>query len=219
MIANYPSRHASKGLDWKYFVIFRSVSNTSAIKSIFFILTIALCTGCGLRQREIELERKAKELTEREQQLNLKEQSLIAKEDQLNDRQKKIDSTNAIIEDSLTIAHNKVPGVWNVDMTCTNTNCPGSAVGDIKNEQWQFRFEGNVVIVSAMANNKLVRSYTGAYSGNVLKLTVVQEDTDEPTFKMNIRLNRTKENEMEGEREIIQASGCRILYSLKLKKI
>jgi hypothetical protein len=33
-----------------------------------------------------------------------------------------------------------------------------------------------------------------------------------------VRLQQTKEKEMTGEREITQASGCRILYSLRLKK-
>lgn len=187
------------------------------MKWIFLLFFSFSLASCGLRQREIELQRRTNELNQKEQELNLKEQSLAAKEQQLDDRQKEIDSTASVVKDSLIIEHNKIPGIWAVEMQCTETNCPGSAVGDIKNEQWEFKFQDNTVIASAMSNNQLVRVYTGAYFGNLLKLSV-QQDSSETTAKINVRLKQTKEKEMEGEREIIQASGCHILYSLKLKK-
>ena len=104
-----------------------------------------------------------------------------------------------------------------VEMQCTETNCPGSAVGDVKNEQWDFKFQNNMVIASAMSNNQLVRVYTGDYVGNTLKLSVQQDSTD-ASAKIIVRLQQTKDKEMTGDREITQANGCRILYSLRLKK-
>lgn len=187
------------------------------MKWIFLLLCTISLSSCGLRQREMELDRRTNELNQREQELNLREQSLAAKEQQLNDREKQIDSTSNVVKDSLIIEHNKIPGIWAVEMQCTETNCPGSAVGDIKNEQWEFKFEDNLVIASAMSNNQLVRIYTGSYVGNLLKLAVKQ-DSSETTAKIVVRLTQTKEKEMEGEREITQANGCHILYSLKLKK-
>jgi hypothetical protein len=187
------------------------------MKWILLLSGVIFFSSCGLRQREIELDKKMDELNQREQQLALKERSLAAKEIQLNEREKQIDSTKNTVNDTLFLEHKKIPGTWMVDMQCTETTCAGSAVGDIKSEQWNFKFQDNTVIASAMSNNQLVRVYTGAYFGNLLKLSV-QQDSTETSAKINVRLTQTKEKEMEGEREIIQANGCHILYSLRMKK-
>jgi hypothetical protein len=50
-----------------------------------------------------------------------------------------------------------------------------------------------------------------------LKLAVQQDSTD-ASAKIIVRLQQTKDKEMTGDREITQANGCRILYSLRLKK-
>jgi hypothetical protein len=178
---------------------------------------IVFISGCGLRQRELELNKKMQELNAKEQELELKEQSLSIKEEQLNKKQKSLDSTKNAVNDSLYLQHQKLPGTWMVEMQCTETNCPGSAVGDIKNEQWDFKFQNNMVIASAISNNRLVRIYTGDYIGNTLKLEVQQDSTD-ASSKIVVRLQQIKEDEMSGEREITQGSGCHILYSLRLKK-
>ncbi|HXR83432.1 MAG TPA: hypothetical protein VN722_03925 [Hanamia sp.] len=187
------------------------------MKWMLLLSGVIFFSSCGLRQREMELDKKMNELNQREQELTLKEQSLSAKEIQLNEREKRIDSSKRIVNDTLFLEHKIIPGIWMVEMQCTETTCSGSAVGDIKNEQWDFKFQDNVVIASAMSNNQLVRVYTGAYFGNLLKLSV-QQDSTETSARINIRLTQTKEKEMEGEREIIQANGCHILYSLRLKK-
>lgn len=187
------------------------------MKWIFLLSAILFLTGCGLREREMQINKKMKELNQKEQELALKEQSLAIKEQQLNDQKKSIDSTTNIVNDSLYREHQKIRGAWTVDMQCTETNCAGSAVGDIKTEQWDFKFQQNLVIVTAMSRDQLVRTYAGSYQGNLLKLDV-QQDSAETNAKIVVRLQQTNEKEMQGEREITQANGCRILYSLKLKK-
>lgn len=186
------------------------------MKLILLIGIVFIC-GCGLRQREMELNKKMQELNVKEQELALKEQSLSIKEEQLNEKEKSLDSTKNGVNDSLFLEHQKLPGTWMVEMLCTETSCPGSAVGDVKNEQWDFKFQNNMVIASAMSNNQLVRVYTGDFLGNTLKLAVQQDSTD-ASAKIVVRLQQTKEKEMTGDREITQANGCRILYSLRLKK-
>jgi hypothetical protein len=186
---------------------------------ILSLLFIIVFSGCNLRQREIELDKKLAEINEREQKLSLKEQSLELREQQLNEKEKKLDSTtkrNA--NDSLLLLHPQLSGIWNVKMQCTETNCPGSAVGDTKNEQWQFKLQDNGVIVSAKSNNELVRVYTGVYRNNVLQLSVHADTTLPKSAKIFVRLQQIQDKEMSGEREIIQPDGCRILYSLQLKK-
>lgn len=184
---------------------------------LILLMGIVLISGCGLRQREMELNRKMQELNVKEQELALKEQSLSIKEEQLNEKEKSLDSTKNVVNDSLLLEHQKLPGTWMVEMLCTETNCPGSAVGDVKNEQWDFKFQNNMVIASAMSNNQLVRVYSGDYLGKTLKLAVQQDSTD-ASAKIIVRLQQTKDKEMTGDREITQANGCRILYSLRLKK-
>jgi hypothetical protein len=187
------------------------------MKWIFLLSGVIFLSGCGLRQKQLELNKKMAELNMKEHELALKEQSLAIKEQELNDQKKSIDSTSNVVADSLYREHQKIPGIWLVDMQCTETNCPGSAVGDIKSEQWDFKFQHNIVIVAAMNRNQLLRIYTGTYQGDLLKLEV-QQDSTESNAKIVVTLQQTSEKEMEGEREIIQASGCHILYSLKLKK-
>lgn len=186
---------------------------------IFSVLCIIIFSGCNSRQREVELDKKLAEVNEKAQQLTLKEQSLDFREQQLNDREKELDSTTRkIANDSLIILHPKLPGMWNVKMLSTETNCPGSAVGDIKNEQWEFRIQDNGVIASAISNNALVRVYSGEYSNNLLRLTLQQDSSVKESTRMIVRLQQVQNDQMTGEREIIQPGGCRILYSLQLKK-
>lgn len=186
-----------------------------------FLFTVCIATfcSCSLRQREIELDKKINNLHEREQQLSLKEQSLDFREQQLNEREKMLDSTSRkIASDSLYLKHPRLPGMWSVKMQCIETNCPGSAVGDTKNEQWDFKFQDNGVIASAISNNQLVRVYAGQYLNNSLRLSVQQDTANQQFAKMMVRLQTVKDDEMTGEREIIQANGCHIVYSLQLKK-
>lgn len=193
------------------------------MKKTVFILIIAsfIFSGCSLREREVELEKKMAEINEKEQQLTLREQDLEFKELQLNERKKKLDSTSQkIANDSLYILHPELPGDWSVKMQCIETTCPGSAVGDTKNELWNITFQNNSILSTAYSNNKIVRVYNGTFTGNNIKLSVSQDSTDVSASKMTVRLQMPgkKAGEMEGEREIIQPDGCRILYSLQLKK-
>jgi hypothetical protein len=186
---------------------------------IFLVSGVFIFSGCSLRQREMELDKKLTEVNEKEQQLALKEQSLDFREQQLDTREKILDSTTRkIANDSLLILHPQLTGTWAVKMQCIETNCPGSAVGDTKNEQWDFKIQDNGVIASAISNNQLVRVYSGGYLNNSLRLSVQQDSTDLQFAKMTVRLQESKDKEMSGEREIIQANGCRILYTLQLKK-
>lgn len=187
------------------------------MKWIFLITGIIVFSGCSLRQREIELEKKSNDLRQREQELSMKEQSLQFKKEELDNREKLLDSTTRVVNDSLFLEHQKLPGTWMVEMQCTETSCPGSAVGDTKNEIWDFKFQNDIVIVSSIANKQVTWIYTGTFIGNMLRLSVSQ-DTLENSAKIIVRLQQFKEKEMTGEREIIQPNGCRILYSLRLKK-
>jgi hypothetical protein len=190
------------------------------LKILFLGLWLITLTGCGLRDREMELEKKTIEVNQKEQELLLKEKSLQIKEEELAHKEKLLDSSsNKSAADSLAVLHPEIPGTWNVTMRCTETTCSGSAVGDTKNEQWVIGYQNNTVIANAISDNKLVRVYTGTFNNNSIELSTQPDssDTDLKT-KMIVRLLVTKENNMTGQREIIRPEDCRIVYSLDLKK-
>ena len=162
------------------------------------------------------MEEQAKALEAKEQQLVLLEQQLKLKEEDLRKRERKVDSTNQIF-DSLGTYNHLIIGSWTVTMNCVETDCPGSAIGDTKTEQWDIAYEGSDVIAKAFANKKLVRVYKGKLRGHILTLAVEQEAPSDAS--MSASLNLINVDRLEGQREIMQSSGCRIIYSLKAVKI
>lgn len=195
------------------------------IRVIVLLLPLfLLCSGCDLKKREEALKKKEATIVEREQQLSLREKSVAIKEEELLQLQKRLDSaqTNKGItpgKDSALVYNQQLVGNWNVKMTCTETTCAGSAVGDTKSETWAIGYENNHLIAKAMANDKLARVYTGNYDGTNLMLTeAVVIGPTEPVTKLSIRLTPTGDNTMEGQREIIRENDCRIVYSLQLSK-
>lgn len=189
------------------------------MKNFLVLLLLVFSTGCGLHDRELELEKGTGEVNRKEQELLLKERSLQIKAEELAQKEKMLDSTAKSTVDSFFTQHPQLPGKWNVAMHCTETTCSGSAVGDIKNEQWEITYEGKVIIAKAFANDKLVRIYTGSNNGNAVELSTEQDNPDPAlSTKMIVRFQEIKENEIQGEREIIRPDNCHITYSLELKK-
>ncbi|HVK96300.1 MAG TPA: hypothetical protein VM368_00715, partial [Flavisolibacter sp.] len=110
-------------------------------------------------------------------------------------------------------------GRWTAQMVCTETTCPGSAVGDSKTETWDIQYINNKVIAKAQSGEQLVRVYTGIYTGNTLELVENNESTGtQPATKMVVQLRIVNPRSMEGQREIIREGNCKILYSLQLTK-
>src|SRR4051794_24424190 len=118
--------------------------------------------GCGLRDREQELEKRLNEVNQKEQELLLKEKSLQLKEEELAKKEKLVDSSSKNLTDSFFSQHPQLPGTWNVTMRCTETTCQGSAVGDTKNEQWEISYQEKTIVAQAFSDNKLVRVYSGS---------------------------------------------------------
>ncbi|MEO8822706.1 MAG: hypothetical protein ABI366_03960 [Ginsengibacter sp.] len=187
------------------------------MKWIFLLSGIIILSSCNIRHREVEVKKKLEEINRRDQELSMKEQMLAVKEQQLSEQQKILDSTTNIVNDSILRQHLKTQGLWRVDMQCTETNCVGSAVGDVKSEQWNIKVENDQVTINARSNRSIVRIYSGSYVGNVIKLTAGQDSTEE-NAKIYVSLQKISDREMGGERQVIQATGCRIVYSLRLKK-
>jgi hypothetical protein len=179
---------------------------------------LLLCSGCNLTAREEAVHKKEAELAQREQQLSLREKSLELREVEVLQLKQKLDSVKTI-KDTALVYNQQLVGVWNVKMTCTETTCPSSAVGDTKTETWNIGYENNLIVARAIANDKLARIYTGSYDGTNLILSEdVANIPSEPATKMTIHLTITDDNTMEGQRIIDRENDCRIVYSLQLSK-
>ncbi len=183
--------------------------------ALLLILLITSTTGCGLRQREEELKNKEAALNQKEQELLLREKTLQIKERE--DSLKTYHSDSTIQTDSLRLYNPAIIGIWNVKMTCTETSCPGSAIGDTRTEQWNISFESNTVIVKAMADDKLIRTYTGSPNNTRLGLKD-QQTLDSSSTKMVVRLRLVNKTTMDGVREIFRENNCKVVYSLQMNK-
>jgi hypothetical protein len=148
---------------------------------------------------------------------------LRIKEDDLQKREAKLDSSrkkdSSSVQDTLHLINPALAGAWAVKMTCTETTCTGSAVGDVKNEQWDISYQGNTIIAKAMAGNQLARVYTGFYSGATVELTEDRISAPlQPAAKMVVRLRIVDEENMEGQREIVRDKECKVIFALQMKK-
>ena len=182
-----------------------------------FILFIGLLLACNSREREQALQVKEDSLNQREQQLLLKEKTLEIREADLLRKEKQLDSTYRI--DSSGFYNPALIGNWTVKMTCTETSCAGSAVGDVNNQEWNFSYQGNTVIAKVMEGNQLVRTYTGTYKSNAIEMTDASQTTaGQPSVKMLVRLRIINATTMDGQREILRENNCKIIYALELQK-
>jgi hypothetical protein len=189
------------------------------MKRLFLITGILLlwATACNDRQREQALENRETALNQREQELVLREKTLQLKEEEWQRREKQPDSLH--IADSSKQLIPEIIGTWSVKMTCTETTCTGSAVGDIRNEQWHVNFQDNNIIVKAMTGDQLVRVYTGTYSNHAIELVNDPNAVaSHPTAKMTVRLRLLNNRTMEGQREIIREENCKIIYAVQMNK-
>lgn len=193
----------------------------------FLLLSIFFISSCGdTREREAALQKKEAELAQREQALALREKLLERAEvalDQARQQLVRAQPVDSIAPDSTaldTAGYNaSVLGKWSVRMACTETTCPGSAVGDTKFETWELTNQDNQITAQAFAEGKLVRVYSGTYENNVLELTAdVALSPAAPATKMLVRLNSVNESTLEGQREIVRTGDCRIIYALQLNK-
>lgn len=181
------------------------------------VLSITLFQGCDLRQREEAIKKKEAELNRKEQALQVRETTVKLKEEEVQKRVQEIDSTRLF--DSTDTYNTAMTGNWDVTMTCTETSCHGSAVGDTKTETWEISYRENKVIAQAKVNNELVRIYSGSFTGNTLELVEARNQIpNNPATRMVVRLRLANKKRMEGHREIERIGQCKILYETVLTK-
>lgn len=185
--------------------------NHMYLKKFGLLLLTLFMLSCG--QEEKDLKNKSDQLDILKDSLLAKQKELNLKELELEKREQVLDSSSVM--DTASVFNQDLQGKWQVRMTCVETTCEGSAIGDVRNEQWNLSFKNDVVIIQALTNGKVSRLYTGLYNGRELQL--VSNSTDvETTIK--VTLNPKSPNKMMGKREIRQGGKCVIIYSLDLDR-
>jgi hypothetical protein len=186
---------------------------------ILFILSF-VTGGCDIRKREQILTQKENELHQKEQELSLKEKALQLKEEEIIRKTQSLDSSkDSIVVDSIFI-NPEFTGLWSVQMNCIETSCPGSAVGDLKTEQWDISYKDNKTIARVMDKGKVARVYSGTSTSNSLEMSFQQTNagTNQLT-SMVVRLEETAKNRLEGRREITRVpENCKIVYAVEMVK-
>jgi hypothetical protein len=177
---------------------------------------LLLLQGCDIDKREKALEKRSAELKQWEETLLLRENDLKLKEEELAQRARNRDSS---ARDSAFIYNPALIGSWAVQMTCTETTCAGSAVGDTKTEQWDISYQDNHVIAKALVGRELQRVYRGLYTGNTLELVEDRAVANgQPATRMIVRLRMVSNRTLEGQREIVREGECKIIYALQMEK-
>ena len=179
--------------------------------TILFILLALTIQGCGLNEREKNLQKQQMELNKKGQELLVWEQRLKMREQELNNTKQILDSAQVQID---TVYNSLLTGRWIVKMTCTETTCDGSAIGDTKTEQWDISYNGKNIVVKAYSGLVLIRVYTGSYKNKILE--IVDEKPSSEVF-ITAKLKFLNGSRMDGFREINQKS-CKIIYELSLEK-
>ncbi|MBK0402004.1 hypothetical protein I5M27_03345 [Adhaeribacter sp. BT258] len=185
--------------------------------SLFILFLLPLLSACNSKTQQENLRQKEASLLQKEQELLVKEKTLELKEAALAEREEAL--KQPVVTDTLAAVNEALLGKWAVKMTCSETTCPGSAVGDTKTEQWEITYQDNKFIAKAIANNNQVRMYSGIYTGNTLELIADEAATpNQPAVKIIARLRKASENTLEGQREITRATGCKIIYELQMSR-
>lgn len=184
---------------------------------IFLILSILyFLASCGFKQRENALNEKEANLKQKEQQLMLWEKDLQLKEDSIKLLIARSDSVLFI--DSIAMLPSHLQGDWTAKMICIQTNCTGSAIGDVQNDNWQVSAQDSSVIIKSISKDGTInRVYTGNYyQGNTIRASV---SNDNPASgKRLVEITGIGQNKMQGTRTVIQSDGCQIVYSLEMDK-
>jgi hypothetical protein len=184
---------------------------------LYLLVPVFFLTSCGLQEKEQALKKKEAELNQKEQELIAREKTVELKEQELADKQMKLDTLS---RDSTFLINPAIPGVWSVQMTCVQTTCTGSAIGDTRKEKWIVSYEAAHVIARVMTGNKLIRVYTGAFTDSTsIELKDETEATaTEPATRMVVRLTIKDSFAMTGQREIARDNDCKIVYALQMQK-
>jgi hypothetical protein len=182
------------------------------LKNTIFILFICsfFFISCDNRKKE-------KDLALREQQLLEKEKSFAQKESEYQYLLKLKDSIFSK-KDSVKIATwpDEISGAWIGKVICTESNCSDYVVGDQRTDTWEFDNDSTQLMAKIINNNNLVRSYSGKFDNNEIKLNFKTDSTAKKQVEMNVLLNEISASKIRGTRTIAVENNCMAKFSVEL---
>ncbi|MEO6917111.1 MAG: hypothetical protein ABI151_17075 [Chitinophagaceae bacterium] len=182
------------------------------------LLVILLISSCDFRKREEAIRMKEMQLNQKEDSLLAKERILLAMEEKMKKNKRSIDSVS--VKDSSDYYNPALNGAWSAKMTCTETSCNESAIGDVRSEQWALSYTGYRLKALATVKNDFARAYIGTYFEHELRLAEdLPPGAQEQQTRMTVRLQLVDSVTMTGQREIVRENNCKVVYALQLKKI
>ncbi|PJJ67410.1 hypothetical protein CLV73_1422 [Chryseobacterium geocarposphaerae] len=192
------------------FLIFRQ-QRTSMKNLIFLNLLLLLLVNCNNKD-------KTKELALKEQQLLEKEKLFAQKEAEYNALLKMRDSIfNTQHADSIKIIKwpDSIAGSWTGKVVCTESNCSDYVVGDQRTDIWEFASDSIQLFTKIINNNNLVRSYSGNFENNEIRLNFKTDSTAKKKVDMNVLLNDISADKIRGTRTIA-VDNCMAKFSVEL---
>ena len=179
---------------------------------IFFIL-LSLLTSCSNSEKE-------KQLEERENSLIIKEKEFAAKEDEyrnlLTMRDSMINKADSAVVKTLPA---NILGRWNGKMICTESSCAEHAIGDQRNDVWEFSENGQTVLAKVTDRSGNLKVYSGNFSGSELKLNSNEDSTATRKTEINLIWNELQLNTFKGTRKITANNNCVAKFTLELEKL
>ena len=159
-------------------------------------------------------------ITEKEIRLAEKEKRLADIEADYQDLKRMRDSINSI-QDTLVNSKTwpaEIAGKWNSKITCTESNCPEYAVGDIRTDNWEFVSDSLKRTVNVInSRNELVRSYTASVQNNEILLNFRSDSTASRQVVMNVNLSVLPEK-LQGRRQVIINDNCTATFNIELTR-
>ncbi|WEK71270.1 MAG: hypothetical protein P0Y62_06850 [Candidatus Chryseobacterium colombiense] len=178
---------------------------------IFLNLLLLLLVNCNNKD-------KTKELALKEQQLLEKEKLFAQKEAEYNALLKMRDSIfSTRHSDSIKIIKwpDTIAGSWTGKVICTESNCSDYVVGDQRTDIWEFASDSIQLFTKIINNNNLVRSYSGNFENNEIKLNFKTDSTAKKKVDMNVLLNDISADKIRGTRTIA-VDNCLAKFSVEL---
>lgn len=177
---------------------------------LFIIITISfLLIACNDKKKETDLMMREKQLLEKEKLFAQKEseyQALLKMRDSIFSK-----------KDSVKIAvwPEEVAGLWTGKVICTESNCNDYVVGDQRTDTWEFDSDSLQLSTKIINNNNLVRTYSGKFENNEIKLNYKTDSTAKKKVEMNVLLNEISPSKIRGTRTIT-IDNCMAKFSVEL---
>lgn len=182
------------------------------ILPLICIILISMLTSCSDSEKE-------KQLQARENSLITKEKDFAAKE---SEYQNLLAMRDSIIKEADSVVINTLPadilGKWNGKMICTESNCAEHAIGDQRNDIWEFSENGKTVLAKVTDRSGNLKVYSGNYSGSELKLNSNEDSTATRKTEINLIWNKLQINNLKGTRKVTANNNCVAKFTLELEK-